>query len=310
MTAADDDGRLLVITLSNVGDLVLTTPVFEALHAHFPRWRIDAVADRRSCDLIAHAPWLGKMHLREKRAGPAAQLRLLGALRTYRYEVVVDLRTPFLPYLLRARRRLLKPARDVPGMHAAEEHFAALAPLLPAGTPMPPPRVHPGAAARECAGELLAALPAGRWLALAPGANWPGKKWPAAGYRALLDGVAGRFEAALVLGAAEDHADAEALAGAPLPVLDLTGATGLPVAAAVLEQAEAFVGNDSGLGHLAAAVGTPTMTVFGPGRPERYRPWGPLARTVHAPGGDLAALTPDAVLQALDRLPPRPGATA
>lgn len=307
MSAHADSGRLLVITLSNVGDLVLTTPVFEALHAHCPERVIDVVGDARSCELLAHAPWLGELFVRDKRAALPAQLRLLLRLRRRRYAVVVDLRTPFLPWLLRAHRRLLKPRRDVPGLHAAEEHFAAVAPVLPAGTPMPAPRVYPGERARERARARLAALPGPRLLALAPGANWPGKTWPAPRYRALLDQAAAHFDAAVVLGGAADREAAGALGGAALPVLDLTGETDLTEAAAVLEQAQAFVGNDSGLGHLAAAAGTPTVTVFGPGRPERYRPWGERARLVHAPGEDLAALAPEPVLEALLALPARAG---
>ena len=63
--------------------------------------------------------------------------------------------------------------------------------------------------------------------------------------------------------------------------------------------AAAFVGNDSGLGHIAAAVGVPTVTVFGPGEPDRYRPWGPHARIVMAPDLNLQKLDAVPVLDAL-----------
>ena len=62
--------------------------------------------------------------------------------------------------------------------------------------------------------------------------------------------------------------------------------------AAILERAAVFVGNDSGLGHIAAAVGTPTLTVFGPGDPSRYHPWGPYADWIVADGNDLRQLDP------------------
>jgi len=63
----------------------------------------------------------------------------------------------------------------------------------------------------------------------------------------------------------------------------------------VLRLATLFVGNDSGLGHLAAAVATPTCTVFGPGNPQRYHPWHPQGRWLQGPGGRLAVLSPDTV---------------
>ena len=63
--------------------------------------------------------------------------------------------------------------------------------------------------------------------------------------------------------------------------------------------ARAFVGNDSGLGHIAAALSVSTVTVFGPGQPARYRPWGKRADIVLAPDADLDALEPQAVIDAV-----------
>ncbi|MSR16092.1 MAG: lipopolysaccharide heptosyltransferase family protein, partial [Gammaproteobacteria bacterium] len=88
--------RLLVITLSNIGDVVLTTPVFEALTAHFPDRRIDIVRDARSIDALASAPYVGEIFLRHKRAGWTGLLALIKTLRRRRYHLVVDLRSPVL----------------------------------------------------------------------------------------------------------------------------------------------------------------------------------------------------------------------
>ncbi|HZU90650.1 MAG TPA: glycosyltransferase family 9 protein, partial [Stellaceae bacterium] len=66
----------------------------------------------------------------------------------------------------------------------------------------------------------------------------------------------------------------------PPRVVDLVGRTDLPVAAAVLQRTRLFVGNDTGLMHLAAACGTPTLGLFGPSPVGRYAPWGPHAAAV------------------------------
>lgn len=289
---------LIVVTLSNIGDAVMTTPVLETLAARYPGRRIDLLADRRSSALFAAAPWLGTIHHRDKRAGLAQQWRQLRELRGQRYALAVDLRTPVIGRLLNAERRLTKRGRELPDTHAVVEHFAVLEPLVGALTP-PPCRVHLDTAAIAEAAALTRALPVGRWLAVAPGANWPGKRWSPAAFAALVTRVASHFDGLLVLGGPDDTAAAAALADVALPRLDLTGRTALPLAAAVLARAAAFVGNDSGLGHLAAALGVPTLTVFGPGRPVRYRPWGPRARIVLAPGADLARLEPEPVADAL-----------
>lgn len=298
---SDERPRLLVITLSNIGDVVMTTPLFEALAAAYPDTRIDIFGDARSASLLAPAPYAGEIFLYNKRAGWRQRALLLRALRRRRYLVVVDLRSPILGRLLRADACLRKPHQRIEGCHAVEEHFAALRPLLADATP-PPCRLHLTSDNIETAARLLDTLPGQHWLAVAPGANWPGKKWPREHYRALLHLAAADFDAVMLLGSAQDSEDIAALADAPLPILNAAGRTELGTAAALLARARAFVGNDSGLGHMAAAMNTPTLTVFGPGQPSRYRPWGVHAQTVLAPQENLAALAPATVWTALQSL--------
>ncbi len=304
MTTPDSSSfeRLLVVTLSNIGDLVLTTPVFEALAATCPGQLIDVIGDARSSALLRAAPYVGEIHNYDKRASFAARLSFLRRCRARRYELVVDLRTVHLGWLLRARRRLRKREGRVPGRHAVLEHFTALRPLLGATAEPPPCRVHLDPAARQRAQDLLSGLPGTRWLAVAPGANYAGKKWPRQAFADLVRRAAQDVDAVVLLGSAQDMADTEYLASAGPPARDLAGRTSLLEAAALLARCHAFVGNDSGLGHMAAAVGVPTLTVFGPGDPPRYRPWGEAARIVCAADGRLEDLGAEQVwpdLQAL-----------
>ena len=84
--------------------------------------------------------------------------------------------------------------------------------------------------------------------------------------------------------------------------LNLTGQTDLLQAAAVLERAHLFVGNDSGIGHLANAVGTATVTVFGPGDPERYHPRGPYSLWLRGTDDNLENLATTVVANAARQL--------
>ena len=81
--------------------------------------------------------------------------------------------------------------------------------------------------------------------------------------------------------------------------MNLAGRTSLLEDCAVLTRCAVFVGNDSGAGHMAAALETATLTVFGPTDPLRFHPWGARAAWVVAPGGELAALTGGAVAERL-----------
>ncbi len=296
-----DTPRLLVVTLSNIGDVVLTTPVFEALATHFPDSPIDIFADARSAELLAAAPYAGEIFLYNKRSGWSERFAFLRALRRHRYRLVVDLRSHFLGNLLRADQRLYKPRHRNANLHAAQEHYAALAPLKITTTP-PPCRLYLNDDDRAAAAKLLLSLPGKHWLAIAPGANWPGKKWPRGSYRSLLALAARRFDAAIILGSPEDEKDAQAIADVALPTLVTSGRTTLRTAAALIARAAAFVGNDSGLGHIAAAMGVATITPFGPGDPTRYRPWGARTSIVQAPENDLILLAPERVWSALEQL--------
>ena len=89
----------------------------------------------------------------------------------------------------------------------------------------------------------------------------------------------------LILGGPEDTRMVEELrmASARGRCVDLTGKVDLLTAYACLKRADLFIGNDSGLMHIAAAAGTPTVGLFGPSDERRYAPWGPLTRAVRGP---------------------------
>jgi len=294
--------RILLISLSNIGDAVMTTPVLETLHQAWPGARIDIVGDRRSALIFEHCPYRGEIILKHKREGRPGLWRLIRRLRGQRYDLIVDLRTDGLAYLLRGRKRLHKWRQPRRGVHAVEQHMNVLRPLgldkHEART-----RVWLNDELREQAAALLEPLPGSRWLAVGPGANWEGKIWPLAAYQGLCRLAAAQFHGLIILGGPDDQAIATRLeTHSELPTANLCGQTDLLQVSAVLERARAFVGNDSGLGHLASAVATPSLTVFGPGEPQRYHPWGPQAAWIVAADQDLECLTAAEVYAALEEL--------
>ncbi len=105
--AVQSSDKALFISLSNIGDAIMTTPALELLHARYPEHSIDIVADRRSGEIFEHCPYRGEIFYKNKRAAWRGVPALLGQLRVSFYEVVVDLRSDGLAYLLRARRRYI-----------------------------------------------------------------------------------------------------------------------------------------------------------------------------------------------------------
>ncbi|ADE16417.1 glycosyl transferase family 9 [Nitrosococcus halophilus Nc 4] len=295
--------KVLFITLSNIGDAVLTTPALETLHQCFPKASIDLMADQRSSLLFTHCPYRGRILHKHKKAGWRKLMGLIHQLRRTSYDLVVDLRTDGLAYLLRARKRLTKRGVRPVGPHAVEHHMAVVAPLHPPLAPIPPCRIWLQAEQMQFAKTQLSPLPGRRWLALGPGANWAPKIWPAPAFTALVNEVKHDFDGVVLVGGPQDRERSQAVgASLPLPCVDLCGCTDLLQVAAILQQVSVFVGNDSGLGHLAAAVGTPTLTLFGPGQPERYHPWGNHSAYVLAPNRQLDQLSAATVAHRLRQL--------
>lgn len=116
----------------------------------------------------------------------------------------------------------------------------------------------------------------GQVVALGIGSqNSRAKRWPAERYAGLADRLAAEAGAAVILVGTKEDSDAAArvMKDAALPVVDLTGKTTLSEAVAILAVADLLVANDMGLAHVAAAVGTPTIVIFGPTKHETTRPF-------------------------------------
>ena len=301
--AQPDTNKILLITLSNIGDAIMTTPVLEALHKTWPLATIDIVTDARANQLFAHCPYSGRVVLKDKRAGWRGTVALVRQLRHTRYDLVVDLRTDGLTLLLRSGHRLTRRGSRPLGHHAVERHFGVISRYIDT-TNIPAAVIHIPEAAHNFAREQLSGLPGQRWLALGPGARWQPKRWPALHFRALVNQVQEKFDAVILLGDTTEIAVCQDIGSQlPLPAINLAGKTDLLQAAAVLARAQLFVGNDSGLGHIAAATGTPTATVFGPGDPARYHPWHPQARWIQSSTGNVEDITVDAVTAEVMAIP-------
>jgi Glycosyltransferase family 9 (heptosyltransferase) len=143
------------------------------------------------------------------------------------------------------------------------------------------------------ADQLAGRLPE-RFVALHPGSGSKRKNWPAERFAALAEALAPGEAFALIDGPADHDVCARVVTLSPRAVVVRDRpARNL---GSFLSHARLFVGNDSGVSHLAAAVGAPTLALFGPTDPAIWGPEAPLARTLRAPGGDLERLEVRTVL--------------
>lgn len=257
---------VLIVRFSSLGDVVLATPLPEAVRRRHPDARITFVTRRRYADLLHTHPAVDRVVAWDPGESMASLAR---RVRAESFDIGLDLQRS-----LRSRRlRAALPGRWATADSARGERFRLIwfgrAPRQPLDVTrryfaaarwlgIEPgdqrPRIYLTAADRDRAAQLAPA----ESIALAPGAAWASKRWPAARWRDLARRLLADGNQVVALGAAEEQA-----------LLDVPGvipAFGLPlrVTAAILERARALVAHDSGLLHLGIAVGTPAVALFGP----------------------------------------------
>jgi heptosyltransferase-2 len=288
--------RVLVIRHRAAGDLLLTTPALRALREGLPGAEIDVLAARGMGALLEGNRDVDRVLTFDRRS-LASQALLYARLARGGYTMVLDLvsnpRSAFLAALTRAR---LRAGYDIPGRSWAYTLRVPREPMGGDGRPLL--RYAPEAAldvvraigipargtdlrftvsetaraflsrwldsvASETAGKPLAAcLPAG---------SWPAKTWIPERFAATMDALAGEVVPVWIWGPGEREA-VDAVRGLMRAPSLLAPPTGWQELGALLERCALFVGNDSGPKHVAVALGTPTVTIFGPTHPATWHP--------------------------------------
>ena len=286
--------RILFVTSNRLGDAVLSTGLLDHLLRTHPDARITIVCGAVAAGIFERMPGREQTIILEKLSRGRHWLPLWAATVTTRWDLVVDIRGSALSWLVPTARRAVMRRR--PGHKTAQ--LAAILGLDP--PPLPVVWTAPSDQAKAAA-----LLPAGRPIvALAPTANWAPKIWPAARFAELFHALPLIGAVPVIFaGPGETERAMVAPLRAALPdAIDLSGRLTLPQIAACLSRSSLFVGNDSGLMHLAAAVGAPTLGLFGPTNAAEYAPAGRRARAVIGPGADMTTISVEQVLAAADAL--------
>jgi lipopolysaccharide heptosyltransferase II len=285
--------RVLIVLLGAIGDVVRALPLAQRLRAAWPSARIAWAVEPAAAPIVEGHPALSEVIRFERRTGPRAFAAFLAAVRRSAPDLSLDLqrhlKSGVTSWWSGASVRVGFPWRNsregnwlFHNRHvAAVEHFS--------------PKVeqflsfadHLGAAAapvsfglgstpgeRTRVGEMLADVRR-PFAAFFLGSTWPSRSWFPAPSAALVRGLAERGVGVALIGGGAERPMADAiLAERPGPVTDLVGRTTLRHAIGVLEQAAVAVGPDSGPMHIAAAVGTPVVSLWGATSPARSAPHG------------------------------------
>jgi len=289
---------ILFIGPHRIGDAVLASGLIKKLADEAPGARFTIAVGAAAAPLFAQVPGLDALIVTREQMGPGHWLALWNQVRGTHWSLVVDMRGSATARFLRTDRRSVHRKSIGEPVHKVIEAAA----LLTLETEPPAPFLFTSDEIEARAVELLGEVGPAPILAMGPASNWLGKTWPIERFARvaieLLDAegpmAGGRL---LILGGPDDVRYVEPLART-IPrdrVIDLTGQVDLLTAYAVLKRARLFVGNDSGLMHLAAAAGAPTIGLFGPSDDRLHAPWGPNTRVVRGPRefDQFKAIDPD-----------------
>ena len=265
--------NILFITSNRIGDAVLSTGLLAHVKKEHPDAAITIACGPIAAPLFMAHPQVEHVIAFTKEKNSRHWWKLWKKTIGTRWRMVIDVRASALSYFLWTKERRVLRMKGMTGhkvrqladafgldytpspkIYAGEEHEAAARRLVPTGGPV---------------------------LAIGPTANWMGKTWPAANFVELIHRLCERpgpfYQArVMVLSAPNEKKQALSVIKA-VPedrCIDIAGDVDLLTAYACLERATAYIGNDSGLMHMAAAAGIPTVGLFGPSREEVYGPWG------------------------------------
>jgi len=294
--------NVLVVKYSSLGDIINAVPAVKLLRAGMPGARIYWLINKAYAPLIEDAPFVDEVVATEGR-GLGPTLKAISLLRSRRVELVVDLqgllKSALIGYFTGASRRVSFPyTREGSGafynekigrsrregVHAVVENASVVAGLLRMEMPeLLSTEVTVGTGAAGEAEELIKeAKGDGPLVALSPTSRWDSKMWGAKEFAMLADRLIEKNNARVVFtGTSDDHGYIRGVIKKMRGrAINLAGKTGIKQLAAVFRLADLYVGCDSGATHIAAAVGTGTVAVFGPTDPSYTGPYGDNAEVV------------------------------
>jgi ADP-heptose:LPS heptosyltransferase len=269
--------RVLVITLSNIGDIILTTPVIRALSKEFPGSRIDVMVGPNGKDIFDKDPRIFKLVVYDKHVSIAEKRRLQLKLRKLKYDLVVDLRNTVFPLLLAPKYRT-SPIQSFPKeiVHKKDRHLYRLVPFGIRGL-SEKSYIHITEEDEHYADDLIKKNAITDPIVIVnPGAKSHLKRWTVEGFAEVCDGLAGECAASIVfVGTGTDKDIVLSVAGKMKNKHhNFVDKTNIRQLASLLKRSSLLITNDSAPMHLGCAVGIKVLAIFGPTDPRKYGPTG------------------------------------
>jgi len=269
--------RILVISLTNVGDIILTTPVVKTLSKEFPDARLDVMVGPQGKEVFEKDPAVFKVIVYDKHLPITEKRRLQLKLKKLKYDVVVDLRNTVFGLLIGPKFRTAT-IQSFPAsfIHRKKRHLYRLK-SLGIDEWDEASYLHVPKEDEEYVSRLLGEVGVGqKVVVMSPGAKSHLKRWTAEGFAEVADRLVESCGSDIVfIGLKEDEDIVKNITGRMKhKAHNFVGRTNIRQLAGLLKRSHLLVTNDSAPLHLGCAAGTKVLAIFGPTDPKKYGPTG------------------------------------
>lgn len=277
--------KILFITSSRIGDAVLSTGILNYIAKNYPKASVTISCGPLVVSLFEGYPQLERIIPLKKQKYNKHWIELWRECAFTPWDIVIDIRNSAVSRLVFGRRKFIFGGHVDKKSHKVEQMAQV---LKLSDVPAPKPKLWFSEEQKKRAAELVP-KGSGKVIGVGPAANWIGKTWPAERFitvmRALLESDKWQGASVAVFAAPGEEDVAYPVFNAmPEGRRHDVIAKGNPgFAAAAIGQCDFYLGNDSGLMHCAAAIGLPTLGLFGPSYPHIYAPWGEHTFFVRTP---------------------------
>ncbi len=269
--------HILVISMTNIGDVVLTCPVIDVLRRDFPEAQMDVIVGPKAVSLFEGHPIL-KVNRYDKRAPFRQKIKWFLGLSAQRYDMVIDFRHTILPLVLRSRYRTptLFQHQDPSIVHKRDVHLNRLRQVYDFGSVADERQALVTSREDEefFAKELMLWVGSSDFAVIAPGAADSAKRWSnPQGFAQVADNLSARYKIVFVGDAADALIIADIQRQMTSKSLSLAGKINLRQLAYVLQKASWALTHDSGVMHVASYFNVPLVVLWGPTDISKYGPW-------------------------------------
>lgn len=271
--------RILVVQTAFLGDVILSTPFFRALGEVFPKAKVDVVTIPSTRPLLQYHPGIRRIWTFEKRNLLRKGIdffRLVHTFRKEKYDLAFSLQLHLTSSLLllasgipvrvgfRRQQLLTLPISLPKGLSVRERYLYLLSPWQDSGWDPRTELFWSSVEEYKASNVLQQFHSSGKFLlGIAPGSIWPTKRWPVDYYRILVGKLSGHGIDVFLFGGPGDFSLCEMVRGKSRAV-NLAGQLSVLESAALIQKCDLFISNDSAPMHMANAVGTPVIGIFGP----------------------------------------------